>query len=333
MLNRSILVFYFYTIITFPMLTPINCIPLFKACEEGKKEMVEQFIEDNPTYNLENKNEHGETILLYAARLAHHSCSTGKTTVTKWNIVWHLLKKGADRNVQDNHGQTVFSHGFYHYANSPAIASVAFMQNITFYYTPQEINAFCKTMPIHYGFDYSPICMTPLMEKTLQNEIDLSNKELTSNALYVSCRFSQVPLIVQLLQLGADLYAKDGFGENAYSSLMKNKKTLFVVREAFNDGPCIHLINVALEGLVKDIKEHIMSFYIKLLLSSPEAELWKPDAVNACMQDGIWKTTCAKLGITATDPMLCLITILLMPQEMKTTMNIRNYWNKTLNTR
>ena len=114
-------------------------------------------------------------------------------------------------------------------------------------------------------------------------------------------------------------------GRPAAQGAQKNKRAaLFVVRETFNNGPCVPaaLICRALEALKEennDVANYIKQLYCKATLSddsffeSPKARIWKPVCTDVCKM----------LKVDTTDERRCLATVMVQSQHTLTEMNIR----------
>jgi hypothetical protein len=115
---------------------------------------------------------------------------------------------------------------------------------------------------------------------------------------------------------------KDSFQENSGPD---NKNCVFfVLREAFNNShqqpiPYALISKVFKQNFIPDMAMVIKQYYLQAhasrfydLLSSPEAQLWKPVCAEVC----------TLIGIKETDLNRCLVRILLLPQEEKTKINI-----------
>src|SRR5690606_23190257 len=184
-----------------------------------------------------------------------------------------------------------------------------------------QITALCKTMPLRRGIDYKMVMpVNQSYQDIVSRSLDSANN-VGQTALHIACIRSYTTAIIALLKQGASLDIKDEWNNTPYSCLNDcfKIKSLFVVREAFNNGSCMpaaFICNVLEENVNPDVAYFIKQLYVKEVwedqLKTPEARLWKPVCVQACKIGGMQET----------DEKRCLTRILLLPQEEKTKLNI-----------
>ncbi len=192
----------------------------YALCSEGNKVAIKQFVKNNSRFNLNYQNEEGATFALHAAMYG------------KWGVVFCLLKCGADKNIKDNYGQSVFSKAIHE-------DSCQAFRMLLPLYSLKEINTECKTMTLDRGVDYDVIQTISFFVKTVLNgKRDLESKESYGyTALHPVCLQGHIPLIVDLLKRGACLKAMNKRNETPYDLLSnwagrRHALALFAVREA-----------------------------------------------------------------------------------------------------
>src|SRR5690606_32449771 len=122
----------------FSMDAPINYELFFDLCKRGNINALQEFMNENPTLNINYLDSHGQTPCLYAA------------SWDKWEVVWELLECGADKMIKDNYGQSLFSIAVYN------MFSKSFKRCLADY-SIKQINDLCKTMPFRRGIDYKMV--------------------------------------------------------------------------------------------------------------------------------------------------------------------------------
>jgi len=284
----------------------------FDACLNGNIGAINAFIASHPEVNLDYQNEHGTTPLLHAA------------TWGEWSAVWHLRACGAHINIKDHYGQSLFSKAVYGNANE--------FKKLLTYLSLDEINRECKAIclnrdmvnltEINFGHAIPKIKNALKNKKTINNVLSHGN-----TTLQMACIFQMTPLIIQLLENGADLDMTDRWNSSAYNDLTDHQTIPFVVREAFNKGSCIpaalicYFFEVLKITINSDIANYIKQLYLKalsesLFFESPKARIWKYVAQDACALLGMAPADLAK-------EKRCLIAILLAPQNILTKVNIQ----------
>jgi len=310
----------------------------------------------DPTLNINYQNEHGTTIALNAA------------TSNNWKFVDILLNHGADKNIKDKYKQSLLSKALHDTALPCQF--VTLLQQ----YTPEEINAECKSMPLHRDKDYQEtprINPRGTLALTLQNrntfreallssnydpeylfQSDTSRRALEENAHYryqdtqYPAAYNEafndihIPHLVSLLKSPNHVFLLEHKERLAcFQNIVPNGRksvdnnTLFVLREAFNDGSCISSLPIPLISWVlfvqcfedyklpSEIAQLIQQKYIRLLiqdlqknnLPTVEEFLWQPVCIQACQL----------MGIEETNEQQCLARILLMLQKQKTELNVK----------
>ena len=271
----------------------------------------------DPAFNINYQNEYGTTPLLNAAT----GCS--------WDFVDVLLKHGADKNIKDKHQQSLLSKALHDECQPRNF--VTLLQQ----YTPEEINAECKSMPLHRNEMYR---IVPRIEKnsilaiTLKSEcMDMNDDYQGTVALYKAFEDIHIPHIVDLFKRNKKL-AFYGYPFDHQRPSVHNNMT-FVLRETFNNGSCISSLPASLiyrvlfkkyyklHNLPSEVAQFILQKYIRLLiqnlpeelLPTVEAFLWQPVCIQACQL----------MGIEDTNAQQCLARILLMLQKQKTELNVK----------
>jgi len=300
--------------------TTIDYDHFFELCRIGEKIAIKNFIKKNPMLNINYQNNYGTTPLLYAA------------TWGSWEIVWYLLKHNANKMMKDNYGQTLFSKAAYNLSST-------YFKKLLKIYSLDEINELCKTICLKREIDnpakFNLEWVNTILLNALNNKKNLNEKQNgDKTVLHRACIYSKAPLIIELLKCGADLDIKDNSGESCYDCLYTEKMSherapLFVVREAFNNGPCIQaaLMNKVFKKIDKKIDRDV-SYYIKKLyvehivvqdklFESAKARILKYTCIEACKQGGLIKPN------EKADEKRCLATIMLLPQNKLTEINIQ----------
>lgn len=290
----------------------------FDLCKQGNVDDVKTFIKQHPTIDLNHQNEHGTTPALHAS------------TWKKWDCVKYLLRKHKiNKMMPDNYGQTIFSKAVY--GDNFWILRQLLGGD---YYSQGELNTLCKNMCLNRSTNNEAEQISTFVSDALAGKQDINSKNDNNvTALHVACSCKHIPIIIQLLERGADLDIESEEHQCSMSSydLLQpktngNKSVLFVVREAFNSGPYTipatalmnHMFETTLqEHMPSDVTNHIKQFYAQLIFfESPKARIWKYVAQEACIL----------LGMTPADlanKTHCLTTILFLPQQKLTEINMR----------
>ncbi len=290
----------------------INYAQLFEFCVNNNSGDIQNFIKQYPNFDINYQDQEGRTILL--SMTIHRTQSPNELQPDRhWYPIWDLLKKyPADLMLHDKYNQTLFSQAVY----EPH--STAFKRLLP-QYTNNQINTLCKTINFKKNKNGSTLIYRgcPENEGRLAPDDAMSSMNLKKEYIMLlkACMHLQIPTIIQLLEHGVH--------SNESHAILVNKNSkapLFVVREAFNDGPLIpstSLINEFLKcHILADIVPIIKQFYIdalrfKVISQSPKAYIWRPVCIEAC------KTA----KIKETDEDRCLIKIMMMPQNKLTEIN------------
>ncbi len=290
----------------------INYVHFFEWCKEGNVEAVEKFIQQNPTLDINYQTkDHGTTALLHAA------------TRYEWDVVWYLLQCGADKMIKDNYDQSLF-------LKSLCKTHMKAFEKLLLLYSHEEINALCKSMPLKRDCN-NEIYINAHVQDVLDGKKELESKNhLGDTALALACIHSQVPIIVKLLNRGANLGSKDcGFTPYRYLNSSERKHYLFAVREALNDGPCIPV-----EELSAVLDDAVGADCARLIKQRYVEETFKEIDFFEMAQARIWKYVCADACKVAKIERLDKITnqpdekrglaaLLLLPQKTLTEVNIQ----------
>jgi hypothetical protein len=179
---------------------------------------IANFLSKNPNFTVEYHDEATKTTPAIHAASQH-----------KWSIVYALLQESkANKMAKDTRGQSLFS---------KAVHSDQLDWIIPFY-TYQEINALCKTMPLCRNVNFTLLQSVEESTKSaLQGKLPLETLVSYKTVLHECIDKEHVPYIVQLLKQGASLYTMSKWTGTPYSQLIKKPAIIFVLREAFNNGP------------------------------------------------------------------------------------------------
>jgi len=272
--------------------------------------------EDNPGFFINSQNSHGETSLVYAA--SHDN----------WPCVNSLLEHGANPKLKDNYGQSLFSKIFY----TPPCLNIfnTYLQK----YSPEEINAECKAMPLLRDTKYQITPEVHCMLTDTLNGKDLGAYNQESTACIMACTCNYIPYILEFFKRNKN-YAQCNnlykLGGGTQFLIPLSNRMLFALRESSNNGSCLSFPVALIRAFFKKCyKEHsllpevaklIQQKYIRLLiqdlpeehLSTVEAYLWQPVCIQACQL----------MGIEDTNKQQCLTRILLMLQKQKTELNVK----------
>ncbi len=294
----------------------INYGHFFELCKKGNVEAIKQFIQQNPSLDINYQTkDYGTTALLHAA------------TWHKWDVVWYLLQSGADKMIRDNYDESLL-------LKSLSVEYVKEFKKILFLYSYEEINALCKSVPFNRDDSNSIVRIGYHAKSVLDGKKELESKWGGYTALHLSCIFYRVPVIVELLNRGANLESKHGKGTGPFTpyfflNLSDTKLYLFAVREALNDGPCmpVALLSAVLDDRVGAVcARQIKQFYVEEVckkidfFETAQARIWKYVCADACKVakierlDKITNQPDEKRGLAA---------LLLLPQKTLTEVNIQ----------
>ena len=291
---------------------------LFEICKNNEHGSVHQFIKthkDNTQFDINHQNEHGETALVYSA------------SWNAWDSVDALLEHKADKNIKDQYSQSLFYKSFY-------TEQAHIFQKMLEHHSQEEINTECKTIALSRNVEYQVIpAIHDLITDVLEGKkkpLEIRNSEAT--AFLMCCTNNYLPYIISLLTKNRN------FTRPVHMARLENgsfydlyPKTLFVIREAFNNEGCIPfsaaLIDEYLQTHVEidDVRQIIKHYYIQLfgtnLFETVEALLWEPICIKACELNNVKKT----------EKYHCLLHILLLSQKEKTKFNQQWYLNAEKN--
>lgn len=188
---------------------------LFKLCRYELPYNICNLIKQHPIIDIDYQDTNGTTALLHAARY------------DSWSNVSYLLNNNADKSLRDKDNRSLFSIAFYN-NYWPGFTDIVAR------YTPAEIHHECTAL-VHcttYPRFFKPIIRKALNDTSIINQIDNQYKSIP---LHIAIRCFYFPQIVELLQKGASLTVKDGWGYTPYNELLSKEKLIFALRELFSD--------------------------------------------------------------------------------------------------
>src|SRR5581483_8409460 len=194
----------------------------FDISKNNNTPHIHRFIEqqkNNPAFNINYQNEHGETALV-------HASSWGA-----WQAANILLKEyKADKSIKDNYGQSLFSKSFY--TSMPHT-----FENILQNYSAEEINAECKTLELYRNTEYHVFPQVHCLLTDMLEDKKINAVNGPETALLFACTHNYFPYIVQLLQQNKRLahyeYAFRRLSGGTGLVFLEHK-THFVLRAFFN---------------------------------------------------------------------------------------------------
>src|SRR5581483_1958515 len=263
MLKKNLVALLFFVIHSSDIISmKIDYDRFFKLCKEGDFWAVTKFIDKNRTTNANYKEQlHGETPLLRAA---------SNNGIGNTNIANYLLEKcNADKMIQNNYGQTLFSKAVAYWDDY----ALEFLFET---YSDDEINVLCRSIKLDNKWRYedSDSSVNSFVVEVLEGKRDINSKQdnvFSNTAFHYAYMHGHVPFAIQLLERGANLYEKDKFQKTPDFYLRtKNQSNanliLFTLREAFNTCvPAALVGEVLTENVDNDTVHLIKQFYIESL--------------------------------------------------------------------